>query len=294
MWYHCAPAGILRLIQQAMALPYLERPLRERLKYALSLNSRRATVEDFLCALGTWQLTEEIAQAVDPEHGSVMYFAAASLGSRFGSKDQGRVDSWQLFLQEAIRLGGPLHAGGGDNTSRTAMLEFTSSYDLCDYNFHDNTNIAAARLWAEALLSAGVDLTLYGKEEAERWRQLPKYHEAFELGNSSLCWYFATSFTHGARPKDWSITRRRCGKVWMRKANIPGAWRHDNLEHERMTMEKYEEGGWDDCHEWEFDRWTDISSDDDSSIDGDTEREEDLGSGDHNQTNEISAVHAGV
>lgn len=252
----------LRMIMQEMATPYRQLPFLDRLAYALSLTTHLQDVETFLLALGVSSLTEEIVQAVDREKGNILRFTVDALASAYGEKDEQRTLSWSTLLKEVIRLKGHMHQCDGNKQGSSPMMAFLRSATLCYAHYKEPRQTyvhSAVRFGVQELLSAGVDLMAYGKVETNVWDELPEF-DALQIRHGRQM-FRLDCFTYGAQPEDWTVSVRRCGQVWKRKTKLPGSWQHDDPELERRTTRSHQEYDWSDWHEWEFDRWFDISRD---------------------------------
>lgn len=223
-----------------MALPYQERPLLERLKFALSLGEWVSS-ETFLLALGVRCLHEIAPPLQNHELNQVLHFAAAAL-SRLSSPTISldmEARKWRFLFQDVLRLGASLHASvsmpyfcllsRGASRCLTPMMRYLLEEAWISHEFNSTgASDACIRHWAEELQLAGVDLMNFGRNEDKHWGELPTRAEArimVHLGPTRHKYLRMNSFSYGPQPTVWSLQTQKLVKTWKRKTSTtPGAW----------------------------------------------------------------------
>lgn len=257
-WFGGPPEAMV-LMQQQLYPPYNERPLSERVGFALDLDCQpyHAIRQDVLrTAIGRGPV-EPSAYHVQNAYGeTILTWIAGALGGHISQNRTMDVIGWRMLLRECVMAQADLCVltTYADPSGQTALTRFIQGF------VEDNTTIRAlsldlgyiVRLWAEELSNAGVDLLEYGRQEkqlhdANRIGKTVELYIGIDRGGETHFesegewrpWRFI-SFTYGPSLADWQAWGSNprdefAGEFWRKvepveriEERMPGSWIDDD------------------------------------------------------------------
>lgn len=256
--YFQAPAEAINMINQALCIPYTQRPIYERFLRAMKLYpSNYCGPDAFYAALGTTDLSHIVSLEHDI-YGTVLHAAAAGMGKALSDNRADVARGWWPLVQRATRAGADLHAlvpkvrVPVTLPGRTPMMVFLRNARTGVRCSSDLDRLVKA--WARGVAEAGVDLVLYGRREKELWERRPLKVERYYQSRNQYPMrnYCMSDLTIGPQASDWAVESHTCLALYkFVPLVVPGAWesvdrlpRYDCGDYNRYPSPPREHGKW--------------------------------------------------
>ncbi|KAK4560513.1 hypothetical protein LTR86_005710 [Recurvomyces mirabilis] len=187
----------------------LSEPERLALLLQIGIPSRYGSPDELFQTVGLTLTDVEMAKLVTEDGFTILDLVGQTLGKIHALNVQSTIhDSWSLYAERMLKAGADpcsltLSTKKGGNPI-TPLLAYASRSS----NTFDSLR-SYLQAWASLLHRAGLDLSDYGRREAEIWSQLSqdgRLLESLDIWSDRLHAYYANASLHvGPKAQDWTI-----------------------------------------------------------------------------------------
>lgn len=242
LYYRCGSGEAISLINQALCVPYTQRPIQERFLRAMEIGPFAVDYKSFYAVLGTHDI-EQVVDLQHAKHGTLIHRAAKGMGcSVFSSMfyhihERDMLNEWHEWLSimsKAIFAGASLHAllpNEEDCVDCFQPMPLLTFLREVSGAVRSNSHLCSlVRKWAAGIAEAGVDLMLYGQQELAIWRQLPPDCQLLNFASYWMSWSFCiTDLIIGPAASDWAVESHTRVGLWRDMPfALPCAWETEN------------------------------------------------------------------